>query len=83
MIDVPKGISGDHVYSEADWNPAMLEEAVTNPAFGYRASKTFAERAASECVEKELPGKDVKGEKDPKEGLFEFDNSRVVEVLGI
>lgn len=42
-------------YSEKDWNPITEEEALENPTNGYRASKTFAERAAWEFVEKEKP----------------------------
>ncbi|KZF22893.1 NAD(P)-binding protein [Xylona heveae TC161] len=44
-----------HVYSEQDWNQVTLEDAEKNPADAYRASKTFAERAAWEFVEKEKP----------------------------
>ena len=47
----PKG----HVYTEKDWNPITDEEALENPANGYRASKTFAERAAWDFVQKEKP----------------------------
>ncbi len=39
--------------SELDWNPVTMEEAVQNPANGYRASKTFAEKAAWEFVKNE------------------------------
>jgi len=42
-------------YSEKDWNPVTEEEAVENPTNAYRASKTFAERAAWEFVEREKP----------------------------
>lgn len=42
-------------YSEADWNPITPKEALENPAAGYRASKTFAEQAAWNFVEKEKP----------------------------
>jgi len=31
----------------------------------------------------ELPGKDVKGGDYPADGLYKYDNSRVVNVLGI
>ena len=50
-----KGNNPTHTYSEADWNPITLEEAVHNPSNGYRASKTFAEKAAWDFVEKEKP----------------------------
>lgn len=55
IINASKGNSWDHTYSEEDWNPVTAEEAVTNPSFGYRASKTFAEKAAWDFVEKEKP----------------------------
>ncbi|KAL8972624.1 MAG: hypothetical protein Q9197_002697 [Variospora fuerteventurae] len=45
----------DHTYSENDWNPITLEEAIQDPSSGYRASKTFAEKAAWDFVEKERP----------------------------
>ena len=44
-----------HTYSEKDWNPITKEEAVQSPPNGYRASKTFAEKAAWEFVENEKP----------------------------
>lgn len=43
------------VYSEADWCPVTEEQALANPADGYRASKTFAERAAWKFVEDNKP----------------------------
>lgn len=55
VLDASKGNWPDHTYSEADWNPITLSEAEQNPAYGYRASKTFAEKAAWEFVEKESP----------------------------
>jgi nucleoside-diphosphate-sugar epimerase len=56
IINANKGNSWiEHTYSEKDWNPITAEEAVQNPSNGYRASKTFAERAAWEFVEKEKP----------------------------
>ena len=42
-------------YSEANWNPVTMEEALSAPATAYQASKTFAEKAAWEFVEKEKP----------------------------
>lgn len=42
-------------YSEKDWSPITEQEALENPMNGYRASKTFAERAAWEFVEREKP----------------------------
>ncbi|MCJ1250786.1 methylglyoxal reductase (NADPH-dependent) gre2 [Trapelia coarctata] len=50
----PKAEPG-YEYSEKDWNPVTEEEALENPTNAYRASKTFAERAAWEFVEREKP----------------------------
>jgi nucleoside-diphosphate-sugar epimerase len=44
-----------HVYTEEDWNPITREQAEENAMSGYRASKTFAEKAAWDFVEKEKP----------------------------
>ncbi|KAI5959234.1 GRE2 [Candida theae] len=38
------------VFTEKDWNEITWDEAVKNPINGYRASKTFAERAAWDFV---------------------------------
>ncbi|PSN66757.1 NAD(P)-binding protein [Corynespora cassiicola Philippines] len=56
IVNPSKGVWPGHVYSEEDWNPITLEEAKENPMSGYRASKTFAEKAAWDFVEKEKPG---------------------------
>ncbi|GAB7350522.1 hypothetical protein MBLNU459_g1112t1 [Dothideomycetes sp. NU459] len=55
IVDGAKGARPGHTYSEADWNPITHEDALKNPANGYRASKTFAEKAAWEFLEKEKP----------------------------
>jgi len=55
IVDGTKGSRPDYTYSEADWNPITREQAVENPSNGYRASKTFAERAAWDFIEKEKP----------------------------
>jgi nucleoside-diphosphate-sugar epimerase len=55
IVNGSKGYNVGHVYSEADWNPVTIEQAYENPSNGYRASKTFAEKAAWEFVEKEKP----------------------------
>lgn len=49
------------VYTEEDWNPITYEAAVekNDIGTGYLASKTLAERAAWEVVEKEKPGWDL------------------------
>ncbi len=51
--------SHEKIYSEKHWNPITEQEAIENPANAYRASKTFAERAAWEFVEKEKPNFDI------------------------
>ncbi|ERF69361.1 hypothetical protein EPUS_08834 [Endocarpon pusillum Z07020] len=43
------------IYSEEDWNPVTMEEALEDPVSSYRASKTFAERAAWDFVRNEKP----------------------------
>jgi len=56
IINASKGNSWTtHTYSESDWNPITATEAIQNPSNGYRASKTFAEKAAWEFVEREKP----------------------------
>ncbi|OBT84518.1 hypothetical protein VE02_06751 [Pseudogymnoascus sp. 03VT05] len=45
----------EHTYTEEDWNPITEEQALISPAEGYRASKTFAERAAWDFVRDEKP----------------------------
>ncbi|KAJ9193157.1 hypothetical protein DTO021D3_3813 [Paecilomyces variotii] len=46
------------VYNETFWNPITWEEGL-QPSNVYRASKTFAEKAAWEFVEKEKPNFDL------------------------
>jgi nucleoside-diphosphate-sugar epimerase len=55
IVNPSKGNWPGHKYTEADWNPITQEEALENPAAGYRASKTFAEKASWDFVEKEKP----------------------------
>ena len=55
IIDANKGTRPEHTYTEADWNPITKEEAPQNPGNGYRASKTFAERAAWDFIEQDNP----------------------------
>lgn len=54
--DIPKI---GHAYSEKDWDPVTQKDALQSPTWGYRASKTFAERAAWDFVEKEKPNFDL------------------------
>ncbi|KAI1185580.1 hypothetical protein F5B17DRAFT_407256, partial [Nemania serpens] len=47
-------------FSEADWNPNTYEDGLTGPpGTTYRVSKTLAEKAAWDFVEREKPGFDV------------------------
>ncbi|TLD27908.1 NAD dependent epimerase/dehydratase [Venturia nashicola] len=46
------------VYDETSWNPVTWDEAVTKRS-AYLGSKTFAERAAWDFVEKEKPNFDI------------------------
>ena len=55
ILDGTKGNRPGYVYSEADWNPITEEQAIQTPTNGYRASKTFAEKAAWDFVEREQP----------------------------
>ena len=56
IIDMSKGARPGYTYSEKDWNPVTYEEAKTGDGHvAYCASKTFAEKAAWESVEKEKP----------------------------
>lgn len=55
IIDTEKGNRPGYVYSEKDWNPMTKEAALENPSRGYFGSKTFAEKAAWDFVEKEKP----------------------------
>jgi nucleoside-diphosphate-sugar epimerase len=42
-------------YSEENWNPVTMEEALEDPATAYRGSKTLAETAAWDFVRNEKP----------------------------
>jgi nucleoside-diphosphate-sugar epimerase len=42
-------------YSEENWNPVTMEEALEDPPTAYRASKTFAEKAAWDFMKNEKP----------------------------
>lgn len=42
MFDISKGARPDYTYSEKDWSPITMEEAVKHPAAGYVGeAKTF------------------------------------------
>jgi nucleoside-diphosphate-sugar epimerase len=49
----PKG--HPKLYDESIWNPVTMEDALASNQDAYRGSKTFAEKAAWEFVEKEKP----------------------------
>ncbi|KAK5527246.1 Glycine-rich RNA-binding protein 2, mitochondrial [Exophiala xenobiotica] len=55
MVNPWKGSWPEHTYSEEDWNPITLAQASESVPNGYRASKTFAERAAWDFLEREKP----------------------------
>lgn len=58
IIDISKGRRPGYAYSEKDWNPVTWEIAADSKSDGstaYCASKTFAEKAAWEYVEKNKP----------------------------
>ena len=58
IIDMDKGARSGYTYTEKDWNPVTYETASnkeTNGGVAYCASKTFAERAAFDFVEKHQP----------------------------
>ena len=59
IINANKGSWPEHTYNENDWNPVTQEQAIKDAATGYRASKTFAEKAAWDFVEKESPTFDL------------------------
>lgn len=46
-------------YDESSWNPITREEATLNAPNAYRASKTFAEKAAWDFIKNEKPQFDV------------------------
>jgi nucleoside-diphosphate-sugar epimerase len=62
MINLAKGKWPGHVYSEADWNPATIEDATAKDASGglaYAVAKTLAERAAWDFVQDKKPHFDI------------------------
>jgi nucleoside-diphosphate-sugar epimerase len=56
----PRLIGNRKVWTENDWNPITWEEGVTgNQSAAYRASKTWAEKAAWDFMEKSKPHFDL------------------------
>lgn len=58
IVDPLQGARVSYTYTEEDWNPTSYEVAKTteNGGVAYCASKTFAEKAAWDFVEKNKPG---------------------------
>jgi len=61
IADLSKGARVGYTYTEKDWNPVTYEDAkaAENGSIAYCASKTFAEKAAWDFVEKEKPNFDI------------------------
>lgn len=55
VVNPLKGSWPNHTYNESDWNPIDGMQALESIPNGYRASKTFAERAAWDFVDEEKP----------------------------
>ncbi|KAF8851650.1 ketoreductase [Acephala macrosclerotiorum] len=55
IYDPSRGNRPEYTYSETDFNPMTLEDALSHPAKGYIASKVFAEKSAWDFMEKEKP----------------------------
>lgn len=56
IVDMNKPLNDPSViYTEKCWNSITEDQALMNPFFGYQASKTFAEKAAWDFVEREKP----------------------------
>jgi nucleoside-diphosphate-sugar epimerase len=53
IVDPKKPMT--YTYTEKDWCPVTEDEALESPQAAYRASKTFAEKAAWDFVENEKP----------------------------
>ncbi|PMB72614.1 putative NADPH-dependent methylglyoxal reductase GRP2 [Beauveria bassiana] len=59
ILDAAKAWDHDTLYTEASWNPNTAQDAAESKMAGYRVSKTLAERAAWDFVEKEKPPFDL------------------------
>jgi nucleoside-diphosphate-sugar epimerase len=57
VLDPTKGLRPGYTYSEKDWNPVTTQQAkdMKSSVVAYLVSKTIAERAAWDFVEKEKP----------------------------
>jgi nucleoside-diphosphate-sugar epimerase len=55
VVNPFRGSWPEHTYNESDWNPISPIQALESIPNGYRASKTFAEKAAWEFMEREKP----------------------------
>ena len=59
VLDEKHFFDPNHTFTEKSWNPAKLEDIHSSKPTAYRVSKTLAEKAAWEFVEKEKPGFDL------------------------
>jgi len=59
VLDETKFSDPTHTFTEASWNPSGIDAIHNSPATAYRVSKTLAEKAAWEFVEKEKPSWDL------------------------
>lgn len=41
MMNISKGLWPEHTYSEEDWNPITMEEALQNPGLGYSGMSPY------------------------------------------
>ena len=55
VVDLSLNPRAGYSYTEKDWNPVTLEEGSKDGYWGYHASKTFAESAASEMFHNAKP----------------------------
>ncbi|KAK7691061.1 hypothetical protein QCA50_006164 [Cerrena zonata] len=54
-----RGISPGYTYTSDDWNPITYEEGKSNFMVAYQAAKTFAEKAAWDCIKNDKPQFDL------------------------
>lgn len=59
VADVAKDAAPGYTYTSADWNPMPYDEGKADPTFAYRIGKTYAERAAWDCIRHDHPHFDL------------------------
>lgn len=59
ILNAAKTFDPNTLYTEKSWNPNTVEDAIKDKMAGYRVSKTLAERAAWDFIEKEKPNFDL------------------------